>query len=147
MSDNDDIDPDDPDEMKKSFVDSLSNVKINSSHLSSGAALRKHMEKRFAQEELLEKTYGPDHTKEVSRFSLNKAEQAVVDAWLEELKPELVALSPDPLGQGEPYYGAMGGGVTYNFLPTGLGTIITVTESLTGKTLNVSEALNWHFFG
>lgn len=82
-------------------------------------------------------------------FGLNVAEAQCVTDWLESLKPEIMAAqrAHDPLSQDEPYYGATGGGVTYSFIPTGLGTVLVVKEAITGKELNVSDALHWHFYG
>lgn len=99
-----------------------------------------------AKETELREKYGPTFDKEAVRFTLSAAEAAVVAEWLESLKPEILAIQGQT-GQAEPYYGAIGGGVTYSFVATSLGDIITVKESITGKELNVSEALDWHFFG
>jgi hypothetical protein len=100
---------------------------------------------------LIEK-YGADYDQPVRTHTVNKAEQAVINEWLESLKPEILALQKkqgynDPLGTGEPYYGAVGGGVTYSFIGTGLGDILIVKEATTGKELNVTQALDWVFYG
>ena len=106
----------------------------------------------------LEERFGKNYDKQSESFGLNVAEAATVREWYESLKPEIVAIqrgnrTMDPLGQvdstgqPEPYYGAVGGGLTYSFTPTSLGYIITVKESITGKELNVSAALDWVFFG
>ena len=110
--------------------------------------LQRHKAK---QEELLEK-YGPDFEQRASKFEVNKAEQYVINEWLESLRSEILDLEKkasrgDPLEMDAPYYGAIGGGVKYSFTPTGLGSILTVTESTTGKELNVTAALDWFFFG
>lgn len=107
-----------------------------------------------AREKLIAE-HGEDFEKTVSSFSLNKAEVCIIDAWLESLKPEILAIQRqniddsvrDIVGRDEPYYGATGGGVTYSFLPTSLGTILIVKESITGKELNVSDACDWYFYG
>lgn len=101
--------------------------------------------------ELIEK-HGPDYDKPVMRFEINKAERAVIDAWLEDLKPEIMELQRkngwrDPLGIDEPYYGSTGGGITYSFIGTSLGDILIVKETTTGKELNVQNALEWIFYG
>ena len=103
---------------------------------------------REAQHAELIAKHGEDYQLSAETFRLNIAEQAVVNAWYQSLVPEIMATQkiPDPLGQGEPYYGAMGGGLSYSFTPTSLGTIIVVKESLTGKELNVTDALDWFFF-
>jgi len=92
--------------------------------------------------------HGDDFDAAVMTFELNKPEAAAVQMWLQSLIPEIMAAQKikDPLGQDVPYYGTAGGGVTYSFLPTSLGTIITVTETITGKSLNVSDACDWYFY-
>lgn len=88
-------------------------------------------------------------------FSINQEELDCIDKWYEELKPELIQLTKNSLPpelsemlmEGEVYYGAIGGGLSYTFIPTSLGTILVVEESLTGKKLNVTEATGWKDFG
>ena len=108
-----------------------------------------HMKKQDALRTQLLFEHGPDYEKPVRNFNINKAELAVIDAWVESLKPEIMKLQgkSSPFKDGEPYYGAVGGGLTYSFIPTGLGDILTVTETTTGKNLNVSDALEWIFYG
>lgn len=102
--------------------------------------------------QLIEK-FGPNFDKKAVTFTVNIAEQRTIEEWYKALVPEILELQQaggvsDGLGEPtEPYYGAIGGGLTYSITPTGLGNILTVTESTTKKTLNVTEALDWHFFG
>lgn len=108
------------------------------------------IKKRQEQELALHAKYGNGFGLSAQTFKLNVAEVAVINEWLESLKPEILAIQKGDtlqLENGEPYYGAIGGGVTYSFAPTGLGNIITVKELTTGKELNVSAALDWYFFG
>jgi hypothetical protein len=98
------------------------------------------------QHDALLAKHGQGYDQAVMTFGLNVAEKAVVDAWLESLLPEIKAKGGRVDGS-MPYYGAMGGGVSYHFLSTSLGDIITVKEAITGKELNVTEALDWFFFG
>lgn len=102
------------------------------------------------------KLFGVDFDRTVKTFELNKVEQAKVDEWVQGLRSEIIAIQKagsatsgidDTITGGEPYYGAVDGGLSYTFIPTGLGTIITVKETITGKKLNVSEACDWHFYG
>lgn len=44
---------------------------------------------------------------------------------------------------GRPYCGAIGGGVTFSFTPTGLGDICNVTHALTGETLHLTDYDSW----
>ena len=105
--------------------------------------LVEHMQKRRILEAQLVEKHGPDYNKPAARFEINNAEQAVIDAWLETLKPEICKLQ----GRKDPHYGVNGGGLTYSFLGTSLGDILTVKETTTGKELNVTAALDWFFFG
>ena len=95
--------------------------------------------------------YGPDFEKQLpSAFGLNVAETKCIDEWIESLRPEIMAKQGNTYSEispNEPYYGATGGGVTYSFTPTSLGTILVVKEAITGKELNVSDALGWFFYG
>lgn len=92
------------------------------------------------------------------QFTINDEEQKVINDWLESLKPEIMAIQRKSYeAQGEleyynthlsldgkyPYYGACGGGITYKFIPTSLGTILVVEETITKKELNVTDALGW----
>jgi hypothetical protein len=106
--------------------------------------------KMAAQHADLVAKYGENFDAPAEQFGLNVAEACVINEWIESLRPEILAkqgntyseISPD-----EPYYGATGGGFSYTFLPTSLGTIITVKEAITGKELNVTDALGWFFYG
>lgn len=104
--------------------------------------------KRTQRAAFLAEEHGPDYEKVVRTMEVNKAEQATIDAWLESLKPEILAKQgTNDYDPDEPYYGTIGGGVTYSFTGTGLGYILVVKEATTGKELNVTQALDWHFFG
>ena len=105
-----------------------------------------YAEKIEKQRLALIEEHGVKYDSERSRFILNVAECATIDSWVESLKPKILALSPCPLGSEEPYYGATGGGITYSFTSTSLGTIVTVKEAITGEELNVTQALNWYFY-
>lgn len=65
-------------------------------------------------------------------------------SWLENLKQEIMRNGPkDPMGEDEPYYGACGGGLTYEITPTSLGTVVVVREAVTGKGLNLTDYDAW----
>jgi hypothetical protein len=112
----------------------------------------KMMRKQAELRKKLAEELGPDYNKERYGFQVNNAEYALITEWLEELKPEIMELQQkrglrDPLNQDEPYYGSTGGGLTYSFVATSIGDILTVKEATTGKELNVTAALEWIFFG
>lgn len=43
----------------------------------------------------------------------------------------------------EPYYGAIGGGLTYSFTPTALGTVVKVKEAITGEEIDLTDYDEW----
>jgi len=78
------------------------------------------------------------------KFEVTEKQQEKLRRWLEEIKPDVMKLSkPDPFGENEPYYGAIGGGLTYEFTPTGIGDILIVRETYTQKTLNLTDYDSW----
>jgi hypothetical protein len=112
--------------------------------------------KMAAQHADLVAKYGENFDAPAEQFGLNVAEACVINEWIESLRPEILAIQKagsassgidDTITGGEPYYGATGGGFSYTFIPTSLGTIITVKEAITKKELNVSDALGWYFYG
>lgn len=100
-------------------------------------------------EELLAK-HGPAYDKpSLQNFNLLNAEVDVIRKWVESLLPEIMAIQGkkyDDISPGQPYYGATGGSLKYCFTPTSLGTILVVKELITGKELNVTDALGWFFY-
>ena len=42
-----------------------------------------------------------------------------------------------------PYYGAIGGGETFHISGTSLGTVVKVTENITGETINLTDYESW----
>lgn len=100
--------------------------------------------------------YGPDYDEPAGfGFGLNRAEQGAVDEWTASLRAEIMSIQKrgsagtgfEDIMADEPYYGATGGGLTYAFTPTSLGTICVVTEAITKKSLNVADATDWFFYG
>ena len=45
--------------------------------------------------------------------------------------------------RGSSYYGAVGGGLTYSFTPTGLGCIVVIKHESTGAELDLTDIDNW----
>ncbi len=65
-------------------------------------------------------------------FEVTEDQQKQISKWVKRIQKK----------HGD-YYGAIGGGVTYMFTPTGLGVVLEVKESKTGETLNVTDYDNW----
>lgn len=117
-----------------------------------GLSLASHVAKMQKTAEKLKEKYGDDFAKNSGdSFNLTVAEARCINDWAQSLVPEILAKQRkdgtqlDP-GDKVPYYGAVGGGLTYCFTPTSLGTILVVKETITGKELNVSNALDWYFY-
>lgn len=96
--------------------------------------------------------YGEDFNLPSLQLTISRGEKRCIDEWLQRLKPEILKIQGDrfkdiTFDEDEVYYGAIGGGVQYSFTLTSLGTILVVKESITGKELNVTDALGWYSFG
>jgi len=88
------------------------------------------------------------------KFEVTEEEQAKIDKWLDEVVyPPIIEeqlKDPDKCAQlfadenGKikyPYFGAIGGDLTYKFTPTGLGTILVVQSC--GQELNLTDYASW----
>lgn len=83
-------------------------------------------------------------------FEFTAEDDLKVEEWLAGVHRRLLASRPErslaAVGLGsdeEVYYGAIGGGLTYSFTPTLLGTVVKVTESATGETLDLTRYDEW----
>lgn len=84
-------------------------------------------------------------------FIITEDEQKRIAAWFKEQDAKVVQMQQksgkfkgDPFVQklhqrGFGYYGACGGALTFQFSPSGLGTVFTVTHALTQETLNLTN--------
>lgn len=86
-------------------------------------------------------------------FSLDHGQSLKVSHWLKsEIYPKVVArqeqseelrkmIITDENGAKHPYLGAIGGGLTYSFSPTSLGTVTKVTwnDGTLDETLDVTD--------
>lgn len=87
------------------------------------------------------------------KFEITPEDQAKIDRWLAEVvyppiiaeqkkNPEMVGLLfKSSNGVEYPYEGAIGGGLTYHFTPTSLGTIVKVTYR--DQELDLTDWENW----
>lgn len=66
-------------------------------------------------------------------FSLNEKQQKELVEWLNAQKEK----------EKDTYIGAIGGMFTYSFTPTTLGTIIKVTNNVSGSMVDLSDYDSW----
>lgn len=69
---------------------------------------------------------------DISTFLISDADAKKINAWKKQQEKKT---------KGE--YGAIGGGYTYEFTPTGLGIIFKVTNAVTKQTLDLTEYDKW----
>lgn len=82
-------------------------------------------------------------------FEITDEEHKIIKEWFQKIKPKILkaqkklfkghSYSLDMIADGEPYYGTSGGGLTYIFNATAIGSFISVRESSTGLELDVSK--------
>lgn len=86
-------------------------------------------------------------------FSVSEKQQERLNTWLKEQekillkKQKATMLEEDYLhltNNGEyPYYGAIGGGIEYIFVPTSIGTALRVKFMSSGQEINLTDYENW----
>lgn len=82
-------------------------------------------------------------------FELRAGQVEKLNIWLAEVNARAVEVQlASPLPKlfpktAFPYYGTIGGGITFSFTPTGVGLVCKVRESLTGEELDLSEYADW----
>ncbi len=79
------------------------------------------------------------------KFEVSEEQHQKIERWLNDVViPHLRKKKPKAFRYGDqPYYGAIGGGLTYSFTPTGLGEILVVTEALSKMELNLTDYDSW----
>jgi hypothetical protein len=77
------------------------------------------------------------------KFEINTEQSEKLRSWYEGILPEILEKQQVNHLRGVPYYGAIGGGLTYCFTPTGLGCILVVKEFTTSKELDLTDYENW----
>jgi hypothetical protein len=71
-------------------------------------------------------------------FEIDAEQAAKIAAWSAEQDKKWA----EQQGQREPYYGAIGGELTYEFTPTSLG-VVTKVKHATGVVLDVTDYDSW----
>ncbi len=75
-------------------------------------------------------------------FTLSDEQIKSVNEWIDE-QDKIVKLKQGLSGEELPYYGAIGGEVTYSFTPTSLGLITIVKHAGTDNTVDLTEYNDW----
>jgi hypothetical protein len=92
-----------------------------------------------ALERALVRAYGPWLEPKLAAL-IDKADPAAAE------NPESVYNHPIQaacLESGRPYYGAIGGALTYSFTPTSLGTVVKVKHGFTDAEIDLSDYDQW----
>lgn len=85
-------------------------------------------------------------------FEITDSQKEKIDEWYEKITLKILNELRKGLGDQfdnltkngkQPYYGAMGGGLEYIFIPTSLGTIIKVRECITKEEINLTDYGSW----
>lgn len=85
-------------------------------------------------------------------FSLTPAQLHRLNEWLVETSARIDAINRQagrgPLvdmlsARGKVYTGVTGGNLSFTFVPTTLGTVIRVRDSITGAEIDLSDYDNW----
>jgi hypothetical protein len=84
-------------------------------------------------------------------FRLNPSQVRLLNRWIKDVHAAAADQQIRDMQDGTrripylyvPYYGAIGGGLTFRFVPTGVGLGCSVTEAITGRTLNLSDYEDW----
>ena len=88
---------------------------------------------------------------------ISDTDQEKIDVWTKDVYKRAHRLqlernkdNPDMLdtikmfGSEEyPYYGSIGGGLSYTIIPTSIGEIIKVKEHITGEELDLTDYASW----
>lgn len=86
------------------------------------------------------------------KYELNQQQIELLNDWLTSVIDKIdqkyrstrdIALAEHFKERGQVYAGVIGGNLSFTVTPTSLGTVIKVTESITGETLDLSDYDNW----
>lgn len=75
----------------------------------------------------------------MSIFSLTVEQRRKLQEW----KAAQDAAVAEMQNSEEPYYGAIGGELKYNFTPTSIGVIVTVSHTLTNEEIDLTDYDSW----
>ena len=82
-------------------------------------------------------------------FEIPEEDEKKINEWYESIKPKILSIQKQKMSKTDfmaltndgktPYYGTIGGGLKYTFIPTGIGLIIKVKEHFTGEELDTTD--------
>jgi hypothetical protein len=90
-------------------------------------------------------------------FTLSDEEEVKYEAWKAEVRKRAIKKQKEQIKEthefyrfyktswemGYPYTGTIGGGTTFEFTPTGLGTVVRVKDAITGEELDLTDYDFW----
>jgi len=72
-------------------------------------------------------------------FTLDAAQKSKLRTWQQEQEELVKSEGKNVDLNGEPYYGAIGGELTYSFTPTSLAIIVKVKHAVTENEIDLSD--------
>jgi hypothetical protein len=78
-------------------------------------------------------------------FQISEKDWERIRAWQQEIDAKVKEQQKGTSDEHRDmaYYGAIGGAYTYSFTPTGMGTVVKVTNVLTGDVLDITDYEDW----
>jgi hypothetical protein len=92
---------------------------------------------------------------EEENFKLSKEQLRKLNEWLIEVEQRAAHFQAEEAIHKDdgtridfslvqlPYYGAIGGGLKFTFIPNGIGVSCVVTEAITGESIDLTEYDEW----
>jgi hypothetical protein len=87
------------------------------------------------------------------KFEVTSEQQKKINEWLEKIDQQIIEEQKKTMTVNEwndltcggkyAYYGAIGGGIRYIFIPTSIGIITKVFHSYANKEIDVTDYNNW----
>jgi len=81
----------------------------------------------------------------MEKFEISEEDWERITTWQQEIDAKVMEQQKRTRMErpGGAYYGVSGGGYTYSFTPTSLGTVVKVTNGLTGDVLDITDYDDW----
>lgn len=76
-------------------------------------------------------------------YDFSKYQLVKLNKWMKIQDKKVAEKQGDKYSMSIAYYGASGGGYTYCFTPTGLGTVVKVRNGLTKEEIDLTDYDKW----